>query len=109
MSRMNPVEIHYRLVVIRERVQQLQAELIAVGDDLGSEVAVRILGQAERKLSGAAEALRIIATANSPAAVLEMSIASLEERRQCAAVGAQVLRFPAQTGTPAGHASDPQA
>jgi hypothetical protein len=91
---MTTIEIHFRLVTIRERIQQLQGELIVIGDDLRNEVSLSILGRAERKLHEAAEALQSVATANNPTAVLRASVKESEERRQCAATGADVLRFP---------------
>lgn len=90
---MNTIEIHYRLIVIRERLEQLQGDLIVIGDELHSGIALRILGTAERKLHEAAEGLQAVATANSPTAMLEASLFNLEERRQCAATGADVLPF----------------
>lgn len=87
---MTSLERHYRLLTIRERIEQIEGELIALMDETNHHAQRNRLHLAGIHLSRSAAELRAMPTATTGPEleqVLEASIESVRDKKQCEQVG----------------------
>lgn len=85
---MNAIEVHYRVLTLRERIVALQEELLKIEDSIRGDASTRMIAAAEKLLFKAELELRGVATAECPELLLEFSARTAAPRR------AEILSFP---------------
>jgi len=83
---MNNIERHYRLLTIRERLNQIQGELLACEDGMHDH-ALRAMDTVQKHLISAEVGLRAVTTIEAPEEVFALSLATLPKR------GAEIKPF----------------
>jgi hypothetical protein len=83
----NAIEVHYRVLTLRERIVALQEELLKIEDSIRGDASTQMIANAEKLLFKAERELRGVATAECPESMFELSARTRSRR-------AEILLFP---------------
>jgi hypothetical protein len=86
---MNAIERHFRFITIQERIAQLESELLVMAEDLygGESYWIERAGWHLKRASEVISSGNVPSTREDLTSILEVSIASVRERRRCEFIG----------------------